>query len=1436
MSTASLNNTSLVFTSNGATPNVTLTPSASTLSCSGINGSTNIALSGISQLGIIGNPNLLQLDGTGITANTHVSLGDNINLKLGNSSALTCGFNGTNSVMTSTTGNLFINNTALTGKTQLQLGTTNANTKFEVLSSTGGSLFSVDGAGTITGGFSSVALGTSDDTTAFTVTNSTGSKVARISASGITGVSTQRNLKTEDIFDSRFNCYWKWGNGTTVPDDSGQTLTSVTASTSINVHLGQSKIYRHNRKIYIMRNTGNILELSVDDPTTATSTGVTSSFQINDSSDIFVGPDGYYAYGGAATPKRVVYASFNAPTSWSNLGNLLPFGTGRISIINDGTYDYIIGGEDSAQTLSASTHVLRISPGQPSHVVDIGTMTIGGQSFGIKAGFAMVLNGKVYVTGHCVINGSTQTYQNIYSANLSNLLVWTDTGNIGITNTANNYPRLFTIKNTVYYVSRGITSIYSASVANFTNTTPQLTTIGAWTAGTSFADAPEQPAVLFNNNRLFLYGLDGGIAGYLVSPVPTTAGSTGNWVFTGNNAGLAGNLNLISLSTARTIFNYPTRTANNVLSTFGDLDEMYLFYNSGTTTGALELQSGKGTLSIRNIDSTHPLVLKSGSTNNTATALQYVDASDNIRFRVYADGTGSVSNLFSLLGGGLVSGGSFKLNDNIQLVLGTSSNFTAVNTGAGTTFTSGVGNLMFNNTVTTGRVQVKLGSSDSNTNFETINSSGTPLFSVTGVGQTTVQVGPLKLNDNIQLVLGSASGFNMAYSGGNTALTSTTGNLILNTVGGNTKVQMKLGSTDANTFVETLNSSNTVLMSTSGAGLISIPIGPLKLDNNVQLVLGTSSNFTAVNTGTGTTFTSGIGNLLLNNTVNNAKIQMKLGSTDANTRFEVLNSSNTPLFYVDGAGAISFGTGVFTAVGGILATGGSVKLNNNIQLILGTNDTLTAVSNGSNTTVTSAIGDLTIDNTNASGKTIFKLGSATNTSRFDIINSSSTNLFAVVGSGEIRCPPFGEYYNHVASLFARKINPFNSTTFINTPVEPSDSDPFDYEVIGTAPNTNVSSALYVVGDYVYLTGSGNGDTNIYRAPLSNPSSWTNVGTGPQSDGATVYYGPTGVYFYGCNNSSFNEIWYAAYNAPTTIINTGRTLPAGGARLNRVIQTNFGHLIYGGHPAMSLAFLIDKNNPANLTLYGTISMNISNYAAIRLDNITYVMGSGSLGTTIYRIPDDTPLTPVNTGWSIPTTIDRPGLFRNGDFIYLFGNGTVCYRAHKSNLNSWTTSASMLGSGGDIKTLLANGHIYLLNCGSDTNIYRSKIGGNKTGKGVTVNSINTPIINNGGAITYTAKQVIAGIIYRTGQSAAITDTLPSAQSIVSNTTTIVGTTFDVKIVNAGTYNITIALGSGGTGYHNGLTIGPGVTMAAKLRMTSVTIGSETYDFFVLSRSGQ
>lgn len=116
--------------------------------------------------------------------------------------------------------------------------------------------------------------------------------------------------------------------------------------------------------------------------------------------------------------------------------------------------------------------------------------------------------------------------------------------------------------------------------------------------------------------------------------------------------------------------------------------------------------------------------------------------------------------------------------------------------------------------------------------------------------------------------------------------------------------------------------------------------------------------------------------------------------------------------------------------------------------------------------------------------------------------------------------------------------------------------------------------------------------------------------------------------------------------------------------------------------------------------------------------------------------------------------------------------------------------------------------------------------------------TPVsINTAGAVTYTAAQLLSGVIVRDTNGAGRTDVLPTAALLVAGINAVgsgakVGDRVECLLINGADAAETLTLnnGSGGTDDANDLratkTIGQNASKMITLRLTNVTAGSEAY----------
>lgn len=141
-----------------------------------------------------------------------------------------------------------------------------------------------------------------------------------------------------------------------------------------------------------------------------------------------------------------------------------------------------------------------------------------------------------------------------------------------------------------------------------------------------------------------------------------------------------------------------------------------------------------------------------------------------------------------------------------------------------------------------------------------------------------------------------------------------------------------------------------------------------------------------------TNMTNSIGNLIVSNTNATGVIINKLGSTDANTSFQVNNSADATKFIVYGNGQVDIANN--------LDVSGGIDIDaDNQSLTIGASQDLSLVHDGTNSKIVSTTGNLEISNTGTSDDVIVKIGTDNSNTSFIVNNSSDQNLMKIDGDG-----------------------------------------------------------------------------------------------------------------------------------------------------------------------------------------------------------------------------------------------------------------------------------------------------------------------------------------------------------------------------------------------------------------------------------------------------
>jgi hypothetical protein len=387
--------------------------------------------------------------------------------------------------------------------------------------------------------------------------------------------------------------------------------------------------------------------------------------------------------------------------------------------------------------------------------------------------------------------------------------------------------------------------------------------------------------------------------------------------------------------------------------------------------------------------------------------------------------------------------------------------------------------------------------------------------------------------------------------------------------------------------------------------------------------------------------------------------------------------------------------------------------------------------------------------------------------------------------------------------------------------------------------SSVTSRFYHVG--------GNGNNKVHYAEQSNPSAWIDTGlTYPETlDGTPVVEGPDGFYVFSGSNTSNTVKFAPSANPDTWSVLSGVTCPI--RYLYKVVQSDSGKLIYGGlttaNARASDVHVISTNHRSftNLGNMGGVINSITNNAAFRNGNEVFLLGgTNNLGQNnrILKFNVSTPLTTVDTGWTIPeAAIDRAEAILVGSDVYLFANSQL-YSSPANDMSGWTASSQTFNSLAlyDAEIYVAGSDLYVLGgTGSSIRVYRTPASGAATvgfSEGRLLGTTPANYIVSGDSQTYSAQLVLGGLIARSS-TAAVTDTLPTPAELIGNKDGILlNQTIPLTIVNTSTHNLTIAVPAGVQSFNNGLTISGESTMTAFIVV--INVSTPDYRLVVASRS--
>ena len=462
---------------------------------------------------------------------------------------------------------------------------------------------------------------------------------------------------------------------------------------------------------------------------------------------------------------------------------------------------------------------------------------------------------------------------------------------------------------------------------------------------------------------------------------------TGDWIFTGPDAGITGYLNLIGLAAGAinlrgtvdidelltttagatfsgapvTITTDSLKLSNNIPLYIGNTDDFSIVHNGINSV----ITSTAGNLLVNNTNATGYTVFKLG-TATADTAFQVRDLADDLLFAVGGNGTITVTGDLNVQGTTTtidsttvsITDPFFKLaKDNLANL---------VDLGYYGKYVDGL---------TTKFAGVAWDSSEQKYRmFQGLQVEPTTTVNTGGVGYTvSTLIANLESPGNSSvagtLSLGTSDELSIVHNGLDSVITSTTGNLRVNNTNATGATVFKLGTDTAATAFQITNNSGDNLFEVQGDGTVTIP-DALTGD---WIFTGPDAGIT----GNPTILT------LATNLVTIA------GNLDVTQGLDVIGA------------ALTTAAGITNTAGEVLISDGNLQLNDTITLSLGTGDELSIVHDGTNSVVTSSAGNLLVNNTSTTGATTVQLGSDTSATKFDILNISDGTLLSVNGAGQV---------------------------------------------------------------------------------------------------------------------------------------------------------------------------------------------------------------------------------------------------------------------------------------------------------------------------------------------------------------------------------------------------------------------------------------------------
>lgn len=288
--------------------------------------------------------------------------------------------------------------------------------------------------------------------------------------------------------------------------------------------------------------------------------------------------------------------------------------------------------------------------------------------------------------------------------------------------------------------------------------------------------------------------------------------------------------------------------------------------------------------------------------------------------------------------------------------------------------------------------------------------------------------GNFSVGDSDAINVGDANDLSLSHSGTDSAITSTTGDLVIDNTNATGSTIARLGTDTSAVDFQVQNDSGVAQFTVDGSGQTTVAgnmdaNGGIDIPDNQALTVGDGADFSVLHDGAATVLQNDTGNLVIDNTAATSSTILRTGTDTSATSVQVQNDSGSALLQVsgDGATAVNLGSGAsftvndsgaaaeFTVaesgqvdVAGNMDVTGGVDIDaDNAALTIGAGADFSVSHDGTNTTATSATGDLIIDNTNATGATVARLGTNTDATSFQVQSNDTTAVMTVEGDGNV---------------------------------------------------------------------------------------------------------------------------------------------------------------------------------------------------------------------------------------------------------------------------------------------------------------------------------------------------------------------------------------------------------------------------------------------------